>query len=106
MQILITGGSEMAETEQRPSNGDEVDMNTILSMKLRVLDRETGESRYCTLDEARTWDWGNQDIWRLVGGWQITSFKMLLSMMYLKAQKGFQEVELLESPRCLLLAGG
>ena len=96
----------MAETSHCPSTNEETELDKVLKIRLKVIDRETGESRYCTLDEARTWDWGNQDIWRLVGGWQITSFKMLLSMMYLKAQKGHQEVELLESPRCLLLAGG
>lgn len=82
------------------------DLEKIRKMKIKVVDRETGESRYCTLDEVKTWDWGNQDIWRIVSGWQITSFKGLLSMMHMKAQKGLEEVEILESPRSLLLAGG
>ncbi len=82
------------------------DVDKIRKMKVRVLDRETGQARYCTLEEAKTWDWGNQDIWRIVSGWQITSFKALVSMMHMKAQKGLDEVEILESPRCLLLAGG
>ncbi len=82
------------------------DVEKIRSMKVKVVYRETGESRYCTLEELKSWDWGNQDIWRIVSGWQITSFKSLLSMMHMKAQKGLEEVEILESPRCLLLAGG
>ncbi len=82
------------------------DIEKIWNMKVKIVDRETGESRYCTLDEAKTWDWGNQDIWRIISGWQITSFKALISMMHMKAQKGLEEVERLESPRCLLLAGG
>jgi hypothetical protein len=75
-------------------------------MRLVLIDRETGESRYCTLEEAETWDWGNPDIWRLVSGWQITSFGGLLNMLYMKAEKDIQEVEILQSPRCMMLAGG
>jgi hypothetical protein len=82
------------------------DVDKILKMKVKVVYRETGNSRYCTLDEAKTWDWGNQDIWRIVSGWQITSFNGLLNMMYMKVQRGVEEVEILESPRCMLLAGG
>jgi hypothetical protein len=103
---VTAGGSEMAEAEVRPSSIEAADLDKIMKIKLKVTDRETGEVRYCTMDEAKTWDWGNQDIWRIVSGWQITSFKGLVSMVHLKAQKGHAEVEVLESPRCLLLAGG
>ena len=96
----------MAKTEQGPAIIDAADLERIFKMKVKVVYRETGESRYCTLDEAKTWDWGNQETWRIVSGWQITSFKGLLSMMHMKAQKGLEEVEILESPRCLMLAGG
>jgi len=96
----------VAETKQGTWTLEPEDLERIFRMKVKVVDRETGGSRYCTLDEAKTWDWGNQDIWRIVSGWQITSFKGLLSMMHMKAQKGLEEVEILESPRCLLLAGG
>ncbi len=82
------------------------DIEKIWKMRVKVVDRETGESRDCTLDEAKTWDWSNQDIWRIVSGWQITSFKALISMMHMKAERGIEEVEILESPRSLLLAGG
>ncbi len=96
----------MAKTDSATWTLEPADLEKIYKMKVKVVDRETGGSRYCTLDEAKTWDWGNQDIWRIVSGWQITSFKGLLSMMHMKAQKGLEEVEILESPRCLLLAGG
>lgn len=96
----------MAKTEQRPAEIATADVEKILKMKVKVVYRETGESRYCTLDEAKTWDWGNQDTWRIISGWQITSFNGLLNMMHMKAQRGLEEVEILESPRCLLLAGG
>jgi hypothetical protein len=102
----MTGGPEMTKTEQCPSTIEAADLEKIFKMKVKVVYRETGESRYCTLDEVKTWDWGSQDTWRIVSGWQITSFKGLLSMMHMKAQKGLHEVEILESPRCLMLAGG
>ena len=75
-------------------------------IRLRVMSRETEETRYCRLSEAKTWDWDNQEIWRMIGGWQITSYQKLLSMLVQKAQKGQEEVELLESPRFMMLSGG
>jgi len=89
-----------------PAAIDPADVEKILKMKVKVVYRETGESRYCTLDEAKTWDWGDQDTWKKGSGWQIKSFNQLLNMTLMKAQKGLEEVEILESPRCLLLAGG
>ncbi len=96
----------MAKEKQSPATIDPADIEKIKKMKVKVVDRETGESKYCTLDEAKTWDWGSQDTWRIVSGWQITSYNALLNMMHMKVQKGLDEVEILESPRCLLLAGG
>ena len=96
----------MAETEERSWTLNPDELEKIWKMKVKVVYRETGESKYFALDELKSWDWGNQDIWRIVSGWQITSFKGLLSMMHMKAQKGLEEVEILESPRCLMLAGG
>jgi len=97
----------MANTEKGPPGAiDPADMEKILKMKVKVVYRETGESRYCTLDEAKTWNWHDQDTWRIVSGWQITSFNGLLNMMLMKAQRGLDEIEILESPRSLMLAGG
>ena len=96
----------MAKAKQGPATIDAADLEKILNMKVKVVYRETGESKYCTLAEAKTWDWGSQDTWRIVSGWQITSYNGLLNMMHMKAQKGLEEVEVLESPRCLMLAGG
>jgi len=79
----------MAKTEQRPSPIEAADLEKIFKMKVKVIYRETGESRYCTLDEAKTWDWSSQDTWRIVSGWQITSFKGLLSMMHLRRRRAF-----------------
>jgi len=94
----------MVETEH-PSAADEA-REKLYKIRLKVVDRETGESRYCTLDEAKTWDWRNPEIWRIISGWQITSYNELLSMLLRKAEKGYQEVEILEAPRFTMLAGG
>ena len=85
---------------------DEEIAGKVLKMRLKLTDRETGKSRYCTLAEAKTWDWANPEIWRIVNGWQITSFKRLLNMLYLKAQKGYEEIEIMEAPRFTMLSGG
>ena len=75
-------------------------------MRLLLLDRETGEERYCTLDEAETWDWANPEFWRIVNGWQITSFDGLLNILSMKAEKGIEEIQILQAPRFMMLSGG
>ena len=65
---------------------------------LTVLDRETGQSRACTLAEARTWDWENRQKVRTIGPWHIYSFQRLLSILAHKAEDGCEEVELIETP--------
>jgi len=78
----------------------------IRKMKLILLDRETGEERSCTLDEAETWDWADPEYWRIVNGWQITSFDGLLFLLSMKAEKGVTEIEILQAPRFMMLSGG
>jgi hypothetical protein len=78
----------------------------VLTIKLRVLDKETGESRICSLDEAQTWDWANPEIWRIISGWQITNFRQLLIMLKEKQEKGLEEAVLEEAPRFMMLSGG
>jgi hypothetical protein len=92
--------------ERTPSITEQIDLEKILNIKLKVTDRETGESRYCTVAETKTWDWANPEYWRIVSGWQITSYTGLLKILYLKAEKGIDEVELLEAPRFTMLSGG
>jgi len=98
----------MAETktEDGAPAAEQTQGKTSYKIRLKVLNRETEEWRYCTLDEAKTWDWDNPEIWRLIGGWQIKSFQQLLNLLYLKMEKGYTEVEMLESPRFMMLAGG
>ena len=85
---------------------DAGDIEKVRRMKLILLDRETGEERCCTLDEAETWDWANPELWRIVNGWQITSFDGLLNLLSMKVEKGVEEIEILQSPRFMMLAGG
>ncbi len=88
----------MAEHEEKKAGSKKTGGQVTYKIRLKVLDRETGESRYATLDEAQSWDWSNPEIWRMIGGWQITSFRQLL--------KGIKEVEMLEAPRFTMLSGG
>ncbi len=78
----------------------------VSQMRLKLTDAETDESRYVTLDEAKTWDWKDPEMWRVIGGWQITSYDRLVAMLVRKAESGVQEVEILEAPRFTMLSGG
>ena len=73
---------------------------------LTLTDRESGVTRPVTLDEAKTWNWSDPETWRMVGGWQITSFQQLLNLLYVKMQAGVTEIDILEAPRFTMLAGG
>ena len=96
----------MAKRKEGSRASGEPESKVVYKIKLTLLDRETGESRPCTLEEAKTWDWENPEVWRIVGGWQITSFQKLLNILYLKMEKGCKEVEILEAPRFTMLSGG
>jgi hypothetical protein len=76
------------------------------TMRLTLLDRETGESRPFTLEEARTWDWKDPEVWRMIGNWQITSYESLVHVLGLKMENGRKDVELLVAPRFTMLSGG
>ena len=73
---------------------------------MKVLDRETGITRDVDIAEARAWDWDNPEVWRIIGGWQIRSFQQLLNVLYMKMERGYKEVVMLEAPRFTMLAGG
>ena len=79
---------------------------TTPKVKLKVIDMESGKVRVCELDEAKTWEWGNPEIMRMIGGVQITSWDKLVELVSFKAKKGDQEVEVYEAPRFILLGGG
>ena len=75
-------------------------------VKLKVIDMETGKVRVCPLDEAKTWDWDNPEMMRMVSGFQITSWDKLVELSSYLAERGYQEVEVYEGPRFMLLGGG
>jgi hypothetical protein len=95
----------MWEFEEVKRGHDKID-DKVRKIRLILLDRETGEERCCTLDEAEAWDWANPEMWRIVNGWQITSFDGLVNLLSMKAEKGVEEIEILQSPRFMMLAGG
>jgi hypothetical protein len=96
----------MAGTPSRAAAGRGIDEERFRDIKLTVSDREMGESRSCTLEEAKTWDWNNPEIWRVIGGWQITSYKVLLDVLSRKLESGRTEVEIVVAPRFTMLSGG
>jgi hypothetical protein len=52
------------------------------------------------------WDWNNPEMMRIFGGFQITNWDKLVEVASFKARKGYQEVEVYEGPRFMLLGGG
>ncbi len=76
------------------------------AIRLKVIDVESRGTRMCSLHEARTWDWTNSRIWRIIDGRQIRSLEGLLDVLCHKAEEGAEEAELYEAPRFFFLAGG
>jgi hypothetical protein len=79
---------------------------TELTISLKVIDVENGMTRACPLEEAKTWDWDNEQVIRIIDGRHITSWDKLVEMLSYKAESGRQEVKLYEAPRFMVLAGG
>jgi hypothetical protein len=75
-------------------------------VRLKVIDMESGKVRFCELEEAKTWDWSNPEMMRMVNGVQLTSWEKLAELVSFKAKKGYHEVEVYEAPRFILLGGG
>jgi len=75
-------------------------------IRLKITDIETGKTRACELSEAKTWDWTRSQMLRLIDGWQVTSLDHLMEIVFRKAEKGYQEVEICEAPRFMLFSGG
>lgn len=77
-----------------------------LKIRLKVIDMETGTTTICEFNETKTWDWSNPTILRLIDGLQVYSFDRLIEILNYKAEKGYEEVEIYEAPRFMLLGGG
>lgn len=61
-------------------------------IKLKLIDVENETSRVCDLDEAKTWDWSNPEIMRIIGDLQVSSWDKLVELVRFKADKGYREV--------------
>jgi len=77
-----------------------------LTIRLIVFDGETKEKRVVDIPEAEAWDWKDPGIWRVINGWQVTSYKRLVSVLRQKQEKGVEEIEILVAPRFSMLSGG
>lgn len=86
--------------------GDSEKNKAFPTVKLRLIDVERKTDRTTDLEEARTWDWENPDIMRIVSNWQIKDFDMLLFILREKEDKGIKEVDIFEAPKFMVLAGG
>jgi hypothetical protein len=73
---------------------------------LKVIDVENGTTKICPLEEAKAWDWDNEQVMRIIDGRHVTSWDKLVELLSYKAEKGYQEVKLYEAPRFMVLAGG
>jgi hypothetical protein len=89
-----------------PGAGKHTEKRGNLQIKLKVIDVENRTTRTCDFNEAKEWNWDNPELMRVIDGWQITSMEMLFEIMCHKAEKGCKEVDLYETPRFMLLAGG
>ncbi len=96
----------MADAQTKSTNIRDMEKMSDENVTLTVCDRETGERRSCTLEDAKQWDWKNPEVWRMIGGWQITSYASLVHVVKMKIENGHKEVEILEAPRFTMLSGG
>jgi hypothetical protein len=76
------------------------------NIRLKLIDVENKTSRICGPDEAKTWDWKDPTIIRLIGDWQIKNYETLFFILNEKESNGLEEVTIYETPRFMLLAGG
>jgi hypothetical protein len=79
---------------------------TVLHIRLRVINVETGENRVYSLAEVKHWDWSDSETVRQIDGIQIDSWAKLVKVLSYKTKLGHQEVKLYEAPRFMVLAGG
>ena len=94
------------ERYSEPWAGKDIQRKKEINIRLKVIDMESGRTKICELNETKTWDWGNPERMRLINGRQVNSFDSLMEILCYKAEKGYQEVEIYEAPRFILLAGG
>lgn len=89
-----------------PWAGKATELNETPMITLRVVNMENRKARVCEFTEAKTWDWKDPTMMRLIDGWHVKSFNNLVDILCYKEQKGHKEAELQECPRFMLLSGG
>lgn len=102
----IAGYFKAVDRQLNPWTGKGEQMNEKPTITLKVVDMENRRTRICEFTEARTWDWGDPTMMRLIDGWHVKSFDNLIDILCYKEQKGHREAELQECPRFMLLSGG
>ena len=81
-------------------------MSSANGADIKVIDMESGETRYCRLEELKTWNWKDPEQMRLIDGRQVTSWEQLAEMVSYMKEEGRDEIELYDGPRFMLLGGG
>jgi hypothetical protein len=94
------------EKLSEPWAGKDIQAKNEPKIRLQVIDMESGKTKICEFNETKTWDWGNPEMMRLIDGRQVNSLDSLIEILCYKAEKGYQEVQIYEAPRFMLLAGG
>ncbi len=75
-------------------------------IKLKVIDMESGKERNFELAEAKTWEWDNPSIMRIVAGSQVNSWTKLCEMVQYYQEKDAAELVIYEAPSFMMIAGG
>jgi hypothetical protein len=87
-----------------PGNGS-IDVDK-LTIKLWVFDGETKERHIVPIKDTEQWNWKAPGIWRVINGWQVSSYRYLVALLHQKQEKGVEEIEILVAPRFSMLSGG
>jgi hypothetical protein len=103
---FLSDDFELLKESSEPWAGKYGQASTEPKIRLKVIDVENRGTRYCSLSEARKWDWTDSTVWRIIDGRQIKSLDSLIEILCHKAEAGAEEAELYEAPRFFFLAGG
>ena len=75
-------------------------------IKLKLFDVENSKEIIYDLKDAKTWNWDDPTIMRVIAGTHVNSWAKLLEIARYQAEKGTTELVIREAPRFMLLAGG
>jgi len=76
------------------------------TVKLKVIDMETGKERYIEPEDIQTWKWGDPSIIRVVNGTHVTSPGKLMEIVRYNESRGATVLIIYEAPSFMLLGGG